>query len=249
MAFSTRSYAGPYVMGGGLPRGVKLLLIVNVAIFLFTWFAGRSAIGDAFLSAFALRPADVVGRLFIWQMGTYLFLHGDAFHILYNMLGLWFFGGELERLWGTDKFMRFYFICGVGAGAVVVLANYLFGNPASQTIGASGAIYGILLVAAILWPDRIIIMMIFPIKLKYFVMLMGAISLLGLRNINSGVSDVAHLSGMVFGYLFLKMPQVRGFDPLYTLRQAYRHWKLERAKKKFQVYMRKKDSKGDPWVH
>lgn len=248
MGFSTRSYTQPYTMGGGIPRGVKLLLLVNVAVFLVTTFMGRTELGTWLVSTFGLRPADVLGRFFLWQMVSYLFLHGDIFHILYNMLALWFFGSELERLWGTDKFMRFYFICGVGAGVVVVLANYLFGNPASLTIGASGAIYGILLVAAVLWPDRIIILFIFPIKLKYFVMIMGVIALYNLQNINSGVSDIAHLSGMLFGYLFLKMPRVRGFDPLSSVRHGYREWKLARAKKKFQVYMRKQGSKRGPWV-
>jgi membrane associated rhomboid family serine protease len=131
----------------------------------------------------------------------------------------------------------------------VVLGNYAFGNPATLTIGASGAIYGILLVAAILWPDRIIIFYIFPIKLKYFVMIVGAISLYNLGDINSGVSDVAHLSGMLFGYLFLKFPAVRRLDPLSSMQGAYRQWKLERAKKKFQVYMRKHKSDDGPWLH
>lgn len=248
MALSTRSYAGPYTMGGGLPRGVKLLLILNVVVFLFTTFAGNSELGRWFMNTLGLRPADVLGRFFVWQPVSYLFLHGGIFHILYNMLGLWFFGGELERLWGTDKFLRFYFICGVGAGVVVVLANYLFGDAGSLTIGASGAIYGILLVAAVLWPDRIIILYIFPIKLKYFAMLIGVIALFNLRNINSGVSDVAHLSGMLFGYLFLKLPAVRKFDPLSSARKSYRDWQLARAKKKFQVYMRKHKSDDGPWV-
>jgi len=245
MSLSSRSYASPYTMGGGIPRGVRLLLIINVAVFLFTTFFGRTGVGRWFFDAFALRPTDAFGHFFLWQPITYLFLHGDIFHILYNMLALWFFGSELERLWGTDKFLRFFFICGIGAGIVVILANYLVGNPASQTIGASGAIYGILLVAAIFWPDRIIIFILFPIKLKYFVMIMGAIALYGLQNVNSGVSDVAHLSGMAFGYLFLKMPKVRGFDPLSSLRYSYRQWKLARAKKKFQVYMRKQGSNRD----
>jgi len=120
------------------------------------------------------------------------------------MLYLWFFGKDLEDIWGTRRFLQFYFFCGIAAGLVVVLANYLFGNPRIPTVGASGAIYGVLLVAAVLWPDRIIIFIIFPLKLKYFVMIMGAISFFSLSNLNSGVSDVAHLSGMLFGYVFLK---------------------------------------------
>jgi len=125
---------------------------------------------------FALVPADVVTRFYVWQLATYLFLHGGFLHILFNMLGLWFFGKDLEDIWGTRRFLQFYLFCGVGAGIISVLANYLFGSRTVPTIGASGAIYGIFLVAAVLWPDRIIIFYIFPIKLKYFVMILGAIA-------------------------------------------------------------------------
>ncbi len=106
-----------------------------------------------------------------------------------NMLCLWFFGKDLEDIWGTRRFLQFYFFCGVGAGVVVVLANYLFSDPRIPTVGASGAIFGVLLVAAVLWPDRIIIFYIFPIKLKYLVMILGAIEFFGLRDLNSGVSQ------------------------------------------------------------
>jgi membrane associated rhomboid family serine protease len=117
-------------------------------------------------------------------------------------------------------------------------------------VGASGAIYGIFLVAAVLWPDRIIIFYIFPIKLKYFVMILGAIEFFGLRDLNSGVSNVAHLSGMLFGYIFLKMPKVRSFDAVTPLTDSYKAWKLARAKRKFQVYLKKKQgSDTDRWVN
>jgi len=166
-----------------------------------------------------------------------------------NMLFLWFFGRDLEDIWGTRRFLQFYFFCGVGAGLIVVLANYLFGNPRIPTIGASGAIFGILLVAAILWPDRIIIFYIFPIKLKYLVMILGAIAFFGLSEPNSGVSQVAHLSGMAFGYAFLKASQRRKFDPVTPIRESYKAWKLERAKRKFQVYLKKQGSDRDRWVN
>src|SRR6185436_6337627 len=106
MGFSTRSYAQPYTMGGGIPRGVKLLLLINVAVFLVMTFLGRTEAGAWLLNTFGLRPSDVLERFFLWQLVTYLFLHGGIFHILYNMLALWFFGSELERIWGTDKFLR-----------------------------------------------------------------------------------------------------------------------------------------------
>ena len=247
MAIGTRSYARPYLSMGGLPRGVKGLIIANSVIFLLMWVS--EPIHQLCLRFFALVPADVVTRLFVWQPVTYLFLHEGFLHILFNMLGLWFFGKDLEAIWGTRRFLQFYFFCGVCAGLVVVLANYLFGNPLSATVGASGAIYGIFLVAAVLWPDRIIIFYIFPIKLKYFVMILGAIEFFGLRDLNSGVSNIAHLSGMLFGYVFLKSSKIARFDPISPMRDSYKAWKLARAKRKFQLYLKKQGSDRDRWVN
>ena len=248
MAIGTRDYARPYLSGGGLPRGVKGLIIANSVVFLLMWLLGSAEPVRIFASLFSLIPADVVGRFYVWQLGTYLFLHAGFMHILFNMLGLWFFGKDLEDIWGTRRFLQFYFFCGVGAGLFVVLGNYLFGDPRVPTIGASGAIYGILLVCAVMWPDRIIIFYIFPIKLKYFVMILGAIAFFSLRDLNSGVSDVAHLSGMLFGYVFLKTMKKRRFDPVTPVMESYRAWKLARAKRKFQVYLKKKGD-TDRWVN
>jgi membrane associated rhomboid family serine protease len=250
MAIGTRDYARPYLAGGRLPLGVKFLLISNTLIFLLQYFTPSGSGLDVLFQHLALIPAEVIRRFFLWQLVTYLFLHGGVWHIVINMLTLWMFGKDLETTWGTRRFMRFYFFCGIGAGVCVVLANYLFGNPNIGTIGASGAIYGILLVSAVLWPDRIIIFYIFPIKLKYFVMIFGAIAFLGAANLSSGVSDVAHLSGMGFGYLFLKLPKSRGIDPFGWVNDSYRAWKLARAKRKFQVYLRKqRGSDQDPRIH
>jgi membrane associated rhomboid family serine protease len=247
MAIGTRDYARQYLGGGGLPRGVKGLIIANSVIFLLMWLVGP--IERVFMQWFALVPADVVTRFFVWQLVTYLFLHGGFLHILFNMLGLWFFGKDLEDIWGTRRFLQFYFFCGVGAGLFVVLANYLFSDPRVPTIGASGAIYGIFLVAAVLWPDRVIIFYIFPIKLKYFVMILGALAFFSVRDLNSGVSDIAHLSGMGFGYIFLKTAQGRRFDPVTPIMESYKAWKLQRAKRKFQVYLKKQGSDRDRWVN
>src|SRR5262249_3435172 len=118
------------------------------------------------------------------------------------------------------------------------------------TLGSSGAIYGILLACAVLWPDRLVLFsFLIPIKMKWFVMIIGAIAFLNAANINSGVSNFAHLGGMAFGYLFLKMPRMRSrnFDPLGGIRELYKAWKLARAKKKFQVYL-KKQGRG-PYVN
>lgn len=254
MAYGTRSIARGYVFSGGsLPPGIRALLISNVAIFLLQFFA-RFLPGGAALSGIfgllELRPVNVVTHFYLWQLVTYMFLHAGIWHILFNMLALWMFGCELEGLWGKRRFLQFYFFCGVGAGMCVVVGNYLFGDPGIPTVGSSGAIYGVLLVSAVLWPDRTILFsFLFPIKMKYFVMIIGAIAFLNSFNSGSTVSNVAHLGGMLFGYAFLKMPRTRGFDPLGTLREWYRSYKLARAKKKFQVYLRKKGSDRGPWVN
>jgi membrane associated rhomboid family serine protease len=253
MGIGSRTYARPYVMGGGLPYGIKMLLIANVAIFLVQFFGGN----EFLLPYFALRPASLFSMFAVWQLATYMFLHGGIGHILFNMLALWMFGTELEQTWGTRTFLRFYFFCGIGAGVCIVLANYLLpgGNASSITLGASGAIYGILLASAVLWPDRIILMsFLFPIKMKYFVMIYGAISFLMVaRGVNSGVSDVGHLGGLICAWIYMKTPLLkaaggRGFDPISSIQQQYKAWKLARNKRKFQVYMKKRGDKTDPWV-
>ncbi|MBZ5604459.1 MAG: rhomboid family intramembrane serine protease [Acidobacteriia bacterium] len=246
MGFSSRSYARPYIGLPGFPPGIKWLLISNVAVFLLQSFAGR-ALGPVFYYL-ALTPAEVVRHGAIWQLASYMFLHGGISHILWNMLTLWMFGSTLEMSMGTRRFLQLYFFSGVGAGVCIVVLNYLLGGAATSTIGSSGAIFGVILVCAVMWPDQIVLMsFLFPIKLKYMVMIIGGIAFLGAWNVNSGVSNIGHLGGMLFGYIFLKMPRTsvrsgRGFHPLASMQDSYKAWKLARAKKKFQVYLKKQRS-------
>ena len=237
---------------GPLSTALKALIGVNVVMFLATTFLPSLQI------QLGLVPQWVLHDLRVYQVVTYMFIHAGLFHILFNMLALWMFGTELERLWGTRRFLQFYFFCGIGAGVCVIVANYLFGNPNVATVGSSGAIYGLLLASAVLWPDRqILFSFLIPIKMKYFVIIIGAIAFLNSFNPASPVSDVAHLGGMLFGYVFLKIPKQalagsrRGPRVSITgsLRNAYRDWKLARAKRKFEVYMRKQKSDRDPWVN
>jgi len=243
MAFRsrTRSIGAFYIPG--FPKGVKWLLISNVAIFFLTFFAERFGFSGP-LIFLKLIPVAVVKDFFIWQLVTYAFLHQGFGHIIWNMLALWMFGADIERIWGTRRFVQFYFFCAVGAGICVVIANYLlpWGNPAIPTIGSSGAIFGILMVYAIMFADREILWgFLIPIKVKYFVMIIGAVAFLSSFGVNSGVSNFAHLGGLLFGYLYLKTPQIQ-FDPVGPIRRQYREWKLQRAKRKFQVYLRKQGS-------
>lgn len=235
------------------PKGVKWLLIVNIAVYIAYFFGIRAGLGYLF-DPFGLVPSQVLGVFAVWQLVTYMFLHdpGGLTHILFNMLTLWMFGADLERSWGTRRFLKYYFLCGIGAGVCVVIANLLFGNIHTRTIGASGAIYGLLLAFGMMYPDTTVLFsFLFPIKAKYFVLIMGAISfLLTFGSTGSGVSHVAHLGGMLFGYIYLKSGggrrKVRVLAPVEDL---YKRWKLQRAKRKFEVYLRKQQGDRDRWVH
>lgn len=261
MPLSERTYLGRY--SPYFPQGVKWLLISNIALFVLFFFAVHSGYGGIFLP-FYLAPAEVLGRLAIWQLVTYMFLH-DPFgftHILFNMLMLWMFGADLERSWGTRRFLNYYFLCGIGAGFCVVLANLLFAGGGGRTIGASGAIYGLLLAFGMMYPDRqVLFSFLFPIKAKYFVMILGAIAFLSSFAAPGGpVSHIAHLGGMVFGYFYLRTerrtapafpggPRKRRTSLIGSAREWYKEWKLQRARKKFQTYMRKHQRDRDPFVH
>jgi len=250
MSFRSRTRTQGIFYFPGFPNGVKWLLISNVAVFLIGFFAGLARL-DRPLGLLALIPIEVVRNFFLWQLATYLFLHGGFGHIIWNMLALWMFGADIERVWGTRKFLQFYFFCGIGAGICVVLANFLlpWGNPLMPTIGSSGAIFGILLAYAMMYPDRTILWgFLIPIKVKYFVAIIGAIAFLSSFQVNNGVSEFAHLGGLLFGYLFMKAPRMQ-FDPVGPIQRQYNEWRLRRAKKKFQVYLRKQGSGRDPKVH
>ena len=199
-----------------------------------------------FNHTFGLVPWLVTHRLLLWQPATYLFLHDGIWHLVINMLFLYFFGVDLERTWGTRRFYVFYFVAGIGAGCINVLVKTLLdihGTGASliPTIGASGAIYGVLLAAAILFPDRQIwLFFVIAIPMKIFAAAAIAIEFfLSLESNGDNVSHVTHLGGALVGYLYLR----RGLL-LYRARNEYLDWKRRRAKKKFEVYMR--DHKNEP---
>jgi membrane associated rhomboid family serine protease len=227
------------------PPGVKWLLISNTAVFLLYYLGGR-ALARPMTVLLGLYVEGAVKSLYVWQIFTYMFLHGGIMHLLFNMLTLWMFGTQLERDWGTRRFLKYYFYCGMAAGVCVLVVNMLVRDMLTPTIGASGAIFGLLLAFGVMYPNQTILMnFLFPIKAKYMVMIYAAIELLMTFGQNNGVSTIAHLGGMAFGWVYLKgrLPRVKTPD----LGAAYRQWKLQRAKKKFQTYMRKHG--GGPWVN
>jgi len=232
--------------GPPLTRMVKYLIVFTGAVFLLTYVPAQ-LFGWAYPYAYlGLRPYDVTHRLAVWQLVTYLFLHADFFHILFNLFALWMFGSDLERLWGSRQFLFYFFLTGIGAGVFDVL---LQPNARIPTIGNSGAVYGILLAYGLLFPDRpIFLWLVIPVKAKWFVIGMGAIEFLSsLSGPETGVSHIAHLGGMLFGYLYL-----RGGGLPYRWQLRYHEWRRARLRQKFEVYMRDQEKRKDDsgrWVN
>lgn len=254
MPFSSRSYVNRYVPSNRFPVGLKWLLIANIGIFVVSYILSRVSIVGQVLSSLTLVPAEVVHRLALWQLVTYLFIHAGIGDILWNMLALWMFGAQLERLWGTAKFLRFYFACGVLAGLTFLVAAFLFHASNTAAMGSSGAVYGLLTAYGLMFPDQTILFsFIFPMKSKYFVMIIGGIIFLQSYVATIGgapgtsVAVVAQLGGLVAGFLLLRGTKMK-FSVREPVRATYKEWKLRRAKRKFEVYLRKKDPKRDRWV-
>jgi membrane associated rhomboid family serine protease len=238
---------------------VKILIITNCVTFILQALVASNVSGGLGLTnyTFGLVPYFVVFRAWIWQPFTYLFLHGDFWHLLINMFVLWMFGRELEVVWGRRKFFQYYFICGIGAGLGVVLLRMLasvagIARSDVPTIGASGAIYGLLMGCAVLFPQRRVWMFPFPgliISMRMFAFIWGAIEFFGtLTKVNDGVSHIAHLSGMLVGWLYLRRGSL-----FFGIRNQISDWKRRRLRRKFDVYMREhKDeppSRPDNWLN
>jgi membrane associated rhomboid family serine protease len=217
---------------------VKALIIANVAVFLL-----QAVTDGTFVAIFGLVPYLVWERLYIWQILTYQFLHGGIFHVLFNMLALWMFGCDLERRWGSRFFLKYYTIC-VAGGAIL---NVLFlPDQTVPSIGASAGIYGILLAYGLLYPDRVIYFyFLFPIKMKHFVMIIGAISLYSsMTATQSGIAHLAHLGGMAVGYLYLHWGNPWVWAGIY-----WDQYRLARRKRRFRVIDGRKDDDSKPTLH
>jgi len=244
--------SSPYVSSssfgpGPLSTAMKALIGVNVLIF----FA--QTLKPELTGLLGLEPSYVVRKLWVWQLGTYMFLHGGMFHILFNMLALWMFGAELERIWGTPYFLKFYFVTGIGAGILTVLFSLLQFGVSQQlygsiVIGASGAIYGLLLAYALYFPNRPIYMyFVFPIPAKIFVLIMGAIAFYAsFSGAGGGIANATHLSGLLVAYLYLNSARM---DPLGELKYRYLRWRINRVRKKFDVYSGGRADDWDRRVH
>ena len=221
----TQAYSrGPSIYQGG--RAVIYIIVANIAVFFLQILF--PALTSDWLS---LIPAKVL-RGQVWRLVTYMFMHGDFAHILFNMMGLFFFGPVLEKTFGYKRFLQFYFLCGCGAGAVSVLFYYGFGQESARVIGASGAIFGVLAAYGLLFPNSTVYLnFILPVKAKWLVLIYGALELIATMRYagggRSGIASIAHVSGMVIAYFY-----IRGFFDGKRLWLRYKYWRADRERKK-----------------
>jgi membrane associated rhomboid family serine protease len=228
-------YASSYSFGPGpLSTAMKAIIGTNVVVFV------AQLLFPQLTETFGLSPEFVVRKFWVWQLVTYMFLHGGLFHILFNMLALWMFGVELERTWGSRYFAKFYAVCGVAAGVTQIVVSFV---PLPvfeqiyyvQTVGASGAIFGLLLAYALYFPNRSILMFfVFPVPVRYAVAIMGGMALVAsIDGSSSGVASTAHLGGLVAGYFYLKGGRIH---LLSEIKYRYLKWRVNRMRRKFDVY-------------
>ena len=258
MGSFSRGYGYRFDLSGYFPRAIKTIAVACVTVFVlqeFSQFAFGSAGKDFWLRWFGLVPFAVVHGFRVWQPFTYLFLHAGILHILLNLLFLAMFGADLEHSWGARRFYTYFFLCGVSAGVINVIVKMLLdprgaGSALAPTIGASGAIYGILLANALLLPHRRVWMFPLPVtvSMRIFVVVMGAIEFFGTIGASGdNVSHICHLGGMLAGYVYLR----RG-SFLYGFRNTFSDWKRRRMRRKFEVYARdhrdKPPSRPDNWI-
>lgn len=216
---------------GGLTPAVRNLLLANGIVFVLQLIIRSGWI----VYYFGLTPTLVHEKFYFWQLGTYMFLHGDFLHILFNMLTLWMFGQDLERDWGSRYFYKFYFICGIGAGLFTLGLTW---NSPVATIGASGALFGILAAFGLSYPNRVIYLwFLIPVKAKYLVMFFAVLTLLAsFQHTSDGIGHITHLGGLLVGWVYLKrgrsLKWVTDFGKTLRYKQKERKFYRIEAKKK-----------------
>lgn len=234
-------------------RAVSWLIGINTAVFLLVLLLDmfRIPLGVYLRDYFALTPMLVVQHGWIWQLMSYGVIHFEFWHWFGNMLGLWMFGAAVEQAWGSRRFLELFWLGVFGAALTTVALSYshLLGNPYRPTIGASGGVFAILIAFGMLFGDNEIMMIPFPftIKAKYFVGILIVVTLAFAMGGGGNVAYVAHLGGLLFGYLYVRrgpkaaLVNVGVSERYYGLRNSYYRWKRRRAAKKFEVYMRQHD--------
>jgi membrane associated rhomboid family serine protease len=231
---------------GPISPTLKYLIGANVAVFVLQQIVPITTL-------FGLLPAAVVEQLYVWQLFTYMFLHGSVLHLLFNMLSLWMFGAQLERIWGTQAFLKYYVVTGAGAAVLTVLFSLaplavgatLYGG---VIIGASGAVFGLLLAYALRFPNvPILLYFLFPIPAKYFVLIIGAVSFYAsATGDGGGVANATHLFGLLVGYAYLRGVRL---NPWAEVEYRWARWRINQLRKKFDVHQGGRNDRWDKHVH
>ncbi len=204
------NYYRPSGFGGFrfFPPVIKNLIIINVIVFLIEMLGQQISIGhrfflyDVIVKYFALIPFGY--GFYPWQLITYQFMHGGFWHIFWNMFFLWMFGIEIENLWGSKKFLTFYLMCGIAAGIAQLIFPPLLSEPLGYTIGASGAIFGVLIAFGMLFPNQYIyIWFLVPIKAKYVIAAFVLLEFFSIDSPGSDVAHLAHLGGALAGFIYI----------------------------------------------
>lgn len=211
---------------GDVPPIVARLITANVLVYLV-----QTLTGDWCAREFGLIPA-LVEQGEVWRLFTYQFLHGSVFHLLLNMFALWMFGSELAPRWGSSFFLRYYFLCAVGGGILFTLARLGTRIP---SVGASGAIYGVLMAYAMCFPNRqVYLYFLVPVRVRYVIVFLILLELTqAVQSNETGIAHAAHLGGMAFGYAYLRWNGVSGFDPfpsgtIGNWKRQWRRWQTRR---------------------
>ncbi len=234
------------------PPVIKQLLIANAVVFFAQYaFQQLPVWGDLTAS-----PIDFWQRGYLWQPFTYMWLHGGLGHILANMFSLWMFGSPVALVWGPQRFLRYYLLCGVGAGLIIVSYPWipvLLGgaHPLSlqyPTLGASGAIFGVLLAYSLTWPDRTI-MLIFPPVAFRAIWLIPLLFFMEIYFGPSNVSHLGHLGGVLVGWLLLRSQgDTRGLLSLDQVKWRFKRWRMRKRLRSVQMEQRR-NSDDSPFLH
>jgi len=234
-------------IGGPMTPVVKKILILNAAVFFIQQIVGLFR-PDMMELLLGLHHQGFLHGFKFWQIFTYMFLHGGWIHIIVNLLGIWMFAGDLEKLWGSSLFMRYYLFSGIGAGVFIAIMNYflyLKYQIDPVTIGASGAIFAILLAYGWTWPNRqVLLYFIIPIKVKYFVIIFGLIAFFGslstVYGTGGNISHIGHLGGLISGMIFI-LVRMRKTGTPYTTKKISIDNIFSRALKKRRLDRKKKE--------
>lgn len=249
---STRSFDPGY--GGGFDpmsrmmrsSAVRALIFANVGIYVLELILRLTGNFDVFLQLFGMIPLLITQKFFVWQFVTAMFLHSDFFHILFNMLGLFFFGPDLEYMWGKTRFIGVYLAIGILANFFAYLLNI---HAASVTLGASGAVFGILAAFATLYPNRQLIFLIFPIKAKWLVLFYFIFSVLGTTGLegNGGTAYAVHVAGIALGFLYVKFMMHNGSSFFSNIGPRLRLWYFRRKYKNWEVIDDRREKRWDDY--